>query len=305
MNPLLDLKFRVEYVLLRSIVGLFRLLPPDRAADLLARLVRTIAPHTRRHRRALANLEIAFPEKTPEERDRIARGMWDNIGRVIAEMMQVDRIVSDDERFELDSDFFVKRYKDRVGPVVAGGMHMGNWELAIWPMTVLCNANAAGVYRLVKNPYADRYLRNQRRRLYPAGLFAKGRGPGGRSGHDSARQLSSFIREAGRTSPGTLGFMADLYDGKGIAVPFFGRDAKSTPFPAMVSRRIGARLWIGCCRRVGPCSRFHISFREIKIPRTEDADADIREVTAAVQHQFEQWIRETPEQYMWINRRFA
>ena len=73
----------------------------------------------------------------------------------------------------------------------------------------------------------------------------------------------------------------------------------------MVSRRIGARLWVGCCRRTGRHSRFRISFQEIKIPRTDDADADIRWVTAAVQRQFEEWIRETPGQYMWTNRRFA
>jgi KDO2-lipid IV(A) lauroyltransferase len=46
---------------------------------------RWIAPYNRRHKRALANLERAFPEKTPEERERIARAMWENLGRVMVE----------------------------------------------------------------------------------------------------------------------------------------------------------------------------------------------------------------------------
>ena len=51
---------------------------------------------------------------------------------------------------------------------------MGNWELAIWPFTLAGN-NPAAVYRTVKNPYVDRYLRRLRRDLYPGGLLGKGR----------------------------------------------------------------------------------------------------------------------------------
>jgi len=41
------------------------------------------------------------------------------------------------------------------------------------------------------------------------------------------------------------------------------------------------------------------------VPRTEDSQADIRWITAAIQSQYEEWIREAPGQYMWINRRFS
>ena len=50
---------------------------------------------------------------------------------------------------------------------------MGNWELAIWPFTLAGN-NPAAVYRTVKNPYVDPYLRELRRNLYPGGLLGKG-----------------------------------------------------------------------------------------------------------------------------------
>ncbi|MCG8563285.1 MAG: lysophospholipid acyltransferase family protein [Hyphomicrobiales bacterium] len=304
MSPLLDLRYRLEYAVLRLIIGIVRLFPLDTAAELLARTLRKLGPGGRRHRRALANLEIAFPEKTAEERERIACEMWDNIGRVMAEMMQIDRLLDEPERMQTEEDYFVKRYRGKVGPVVAASMHSGNWELASWPMA-LCEANAAAVYRLVKNPYVDRYLRSMREKLYPGGLFAKGRGPGGRAGHHAARQLGSYLRQGGRSETCALAFLADLYDGKGVPVPFFGQDAKSTAFPAMLARRTGARFWVGRVLRQGRQSRFRISVKEIKVPRTEDPDADIRWITAAVQAQFEQWIREAPEQYMWTNRRFA
>src|SRR5690606_16548691 len=51
-------------------------------------------------------------------------------------------------------------------------------------------------------------------------------------------------------------------------------------------------------------SRFKILIREMKVPRTDDPDADIRWITAEIQKQFEEWIREHPEQWMWSNKRW-
>ena len=103
---------------------------------------------------------------------------------------------------------------------------------------------------------------------------------------------------------GRLGFLADGYDAKGIEVPFFGKMAKSSPFPAMLARRLGTRIWMGRCIRVGTQSHFQVEVKELKVDRTNDSDADILTVTANMQKQFEQWVRETPEQFMWSNRRW-
>ena len=300
MKTLLDLRYRLEYVVLRVVIGLIRLFPPDLAADISAWLWRTIGPMTRRHKRALGNLELAFPDKTPEEREAIAMDMWDNLGRVAAETMHIDRLLDEAaERFELESDFFIHRYKDKMGSIIVCGMHYGNWEIAAWPLT-LCNANMAGVYRLVKNPYVDDYLQSKRGDLYPSGLISRGRSAVQEAGFDTARLLSNHIRDGGR-----LGFLADRYDGRGLEVPFFGQKAKSNSFPATLARRFGPRLWMGRCMRVGRATKFRVKVREIKVPRTDDYEADVLWLTAAIQAQYEEWIREAPGQYMWINRRFS
>ncbi len=300
MKLLLDLRYRLEYVGLRLLIGLIRLFSLDRSAAFSAWLFRTLGPRTRRHKRALANLAIAFPDKTPAEREAIAIEMWDNLGRVAAEMMQIDRIVADaPNRIEIRDDYFIRRYKGKMGRIIMIGMHYGNWEIAAWPLT-LCEANLTGVYRLVKNPYVDDYLTGMRSHFYPSGLVSKGKAALHESGYDTARRLADNLRDGGR-----LGFLADRFDRHGLPVPFFGREAKSTAFPAMLARRYGARMWIGRCIRLGRQTRFTCNGREIRIPRTADPEADIREITADIQAQFEEWIRETPGQYMWTNRRFS
>jgi Kdo2-lipid IVA lauroyltransferase/acyltransferase len=75
--------------------------------------------------------------------------------------------------------------------------------------------------------------------------------------------------------------------------------------PAMIARRVGARIWLSRCLRQGKQSRFWIEFKELKVPRSANPAEDVKWVTAAMQRQFEDWIRETPEQWMWSNRRWG
>src|SRR5688572_16377371 len=113
---LLDLQHRVEYGALRLLAGLIRSLPLDAGANLSGRLWRLIAPLNRRHKRALANLAIAFPEKSEAEREAIARAMWENLGRVMAETMQIDRLIAEPDRIELEphTAHFFARYRGKM-----------------------------------------------------------------------------------------------------------------------------------------------------------------------------------------------
>ena len=134
----LDLRYRIEYLGLRLLAGLVRLAPVDVAGNISAKAWRLLAPYDRRHQRALENLAIAFPEKSAEERERIALSMWENLGRVMVETMQLDRIIAQPERIRLTETTarVFARYQNKMGAAVGVTLHMGNWELAVWPLTV-------------------------------------------------------------------------------------------------------------------------------------------------------------------------
>ena len=296
-----EIQFRLEYAFLRSIVGIMRILPLSASVGFSAWLWRNLAPivSPKRHARALANLAIAFPEKSILERDRIANAHWDNLGRVMAETMNIDRILSDNSRIEVENAKVFRRYKGKLGAVVGVSLHMGNWEFAIWPMAN-SGSNPAAVYRSVNNPYVDKYLRDQRKDLYPGGLFGRGK-VAGDHGDDqrTARVITDFVRRGGH-----LGMVCDLYDRTGIPIPFFGKPARTQAIGAMVARRVGARIWLSRCRRIGNETRFKIELKELKVPRTDNLSEDVRSIMVEMQKQFEAWIRDTPEQWMWSNRRW-
>ena len=298
---LLEPRLRLEYIVLRAIIGLVRLMPLDTAVAISAKLWRVLAPYGKRHRRALANLALAYPEKTEAERRAIALAMWENLGRVMAETMQLDRLLADPagSKLRLANCWIVmatssaRRSGCRCTPAT------GSCRSIRSPITA---AKPAAVYRKVKNPYVDQYLRDQRRALYPGGLLAKGRDEHGcnAEAQKTAREIMDYVRRGGR-----LGIVCDLYDKMGMEVPFFGHPAPSTPIPAMIARRFGTRIWMSRCVRVDNACRFRIEVKELRVPRTANQSEDMKVIMHGLHAQFEAWVREYPEQWMWSNRRWS
>jgi KDO2-lipid IV(A) lauroyltransferase len=299
MFSLKNIHQRIEYGLFLAALGLFRLLPLDWAVNLCAWVWRIIGPRSRRHARALDNLKRAFPDMADAEHDRIALAMWDNMGRVVAETMLLDRILKQPERMEIVNRDHVTSLMAQPRRQIGVTLHMGNWEFAAWGCAA-CGGKPAGVYRQLENRHVDRMLRRHRENLYSGGLFTKGtvhdKSPGGQR---TARLMTDFVRQGGN-----LAFVIDQVDRRGIAIPIFGGEAKFTPVPAMIARHVGARIWVARARRIGKATRFLVELKELEVRRTKNRQADVHAATAAIFRQFELWIREAPEQWLWFNTRF-
>ena len=110
-----DLRFRLEYAGLRLIVGLARLVPLNLAVSWSAHAWRILAPrlNRKRHSVALNNLRIAFPDKTAAEHEAICMAHWENFGRVIAETIQMDRLLKDPSRIEIPQQSLLFRYRGK------------------------------------------------------------------------------------------------------------------------------------------------------------------------------------------------
>lgn len=289
-KPLHPALTRLEYWGFRFVAAVFRALPLETASALSGWIWRHVAPLLRRHRRALAHLQAAMPGLSPAERERIIRSMWENLGRTFAEAFQLDRIAQDPERSVLDLGPEITALLSRHQAVVLVSLHMGNWEIC-GIGGARAKLKLAGVYQKLKNPLVDSYVTGLREPYYPAGLFSKG--------HDTAPKLMRLAR-AGVS----VAILADLRDWRGVSVPFFGRPAPSTPFPALLAIKQNLPIVAGRVRR-RPGVRFVVDTMEIPVQRTGNRDADVAATTAAIQACFERWVREDPDQWMWAHRRWG
>jgi KDO2-lipid IV(A) lauroyltransferase len=280
-------KIEAEYLGFRLVAWLLSALPLEFSSNLMAALWKAVAPHLKRHRRALAHLAIAYPEKTPQERERIAREMWGHLGRTFAEFFHLDEIAAQG-RIVMESEEDLRRVQEG-GPYVVCAMHLGNWELLAGVSARLARP-LAGVYQPLSNPKVDAALREMRAPFYPLGLFE--RSPA------TLRKLAKIAKDGG-----SIGFLADLREGKGAAVPFFGRPVYSNPAPALIARAYGLKLYAACVVRE-PGVRFRVRVAPVAMPVTDDREADVAAATANVQAQFEAFLRQAPEQWMWAHRRW-
>lgn len=282
------------YVVLRLVSVFLGLLGLERASAFMGWCWRTLAPKTKRHPRALSQLEAAMPELSPRERDDVLSAMWDNLGRTFAEGMLLDRLLAEPHRVIVEDQVLAEQLqqptRSGVGTVFVS-MHSANWEALGIPLATQ-GMRVAGLYQAVQNPMLESYLHSQREKLYLGGMISKG--------SHAMKRIVRLLR-----SGDAVAMLADHRQaGRGILVPFFGADAPSTPLPATLALRTGARLVLTRCRRVGAV-RFAVDLHEITVTPTDDHDSDVERITGTIQAQFETWIRQRPQEWMWAHRRWS
>ena len=289
-----DLGFRLEAAAVRALLALVRLLPPVFAVDLIAAVTRTLGPLLPVSRVADANLRLALPELDAAARQRIVRGVWDNLGRTAAELPHLAglRQTETGPGWEIVGEEVLRDMRDRGGPAIFFSGHIANWEvLSMAPNR--WGLRLPTFYRAATNPYVDRII--QRLRQQAAGnavpQFAKG--PTG------ARDALAHLR-----SGGFLGMLVDQKMNDGISAPFFGHPAMTASAAAAFALRFGCPLVPGHIERIGPLRFRMIVEPPLPLPDSGDRHADQLALTTAVNLCLERWIRERPESWLWLHRRW-
>jgi KDO2-lipid IV(A) lauroyltransferase len=174
-------------------------------------------------------------------------------------------------------------------PGVMFGAHLGNWEL--FGLTARkYDFPFVQVYRAPNNPLIDRMMRKVRRLADDAVL------PKGAAG---ARRALEVLKRGGR-----LGMLVDQKMNDGIAVPFFGIEAMTAPAVAQLGMRFKCPVMPARTERLDGC-RFRITaYPSMQFPETGDRKADLHAAMLKVNAMLEGWIRERPEQWLWVHRRW-
>jgi KDO2-lipid IV(A) lauroyltransferase len=281
--------YRVEAFFVAVFFGLCRILPLDLASWFGGWLGRRIGPGLGATAQARANLAAALPELPPEAIDRIVRGMWDNLGRVAAEYPHLRRIrvFPNDGRVEIRGLPHIERALKEGRRMVLFSGHLANWEISGLAAGQYGIAGAL-VYRTANNPFVDRMI--VRHRGWPGEVIPK---------ETVGRRGVAALRRGAH-----LFILVDQKLNEGIPVPFFGRDAMTAPTVALLAARFDCDLLPIRIERVGG-ARFRVTVEPpLPLRATGNRAADIAAVMAEVNTTLERWIRERPEQWFWVHRRW-
>jgi KDO2-lipid IV(A) lauroyltransferase len=285
-----DLSWRLEAVAFAGLTALLRAMGVERASAFGGWLLKTIGPKTGTHRTVMRNLRIAFPDMDPAARERLALESWERTGRTFAETTLLDRITMASGRLEVVGLERLHAIRDSGRPVVFVSGHLACFETM--PAAIL----AAGVpcqitYRQANNPYVDAQIRRARAR-YGVKLFAP-------KGGDGARELLAGL-ERGES----VALMNDQKFSEGPEVIFFGQPVNAAPGPSRLALRFGTVLQPMSVVRL-PGVRFRVTAHEpIALEKTGDRAADIARGVQAVTSFVEEGVREVPEDWFWVHKRW-
>lgn len=271
----------------------------ERTAELFGRGLGLIGPLLREQRIGRANLAAAFPEKSPREIEEILAGVWDNLGRVGAEFANLDEMwdfaAKDRElgtgRIELAPGTLALFHKLRLDgkPALIFASHLANWELPALA-AVAHGLDTAILYRKPNIASADRIIRQTRQgkmgTLIPAG-------------RDAPFRLAEALRKGQHVA-----MLVDQYLTGGVEVTFFGRKTRANPLLARLLRQVECPVHgVRVVRLPGVRFRAELG-EEVRPVRDENGQIDVRGTTQAITDVIEGWIREHPEQWLWLHRRW-
>jgi KDO2-lipid IV(A) lauroyltransferase len=272
----------------RALLALFGLLPLERASRLGGWLARRLGPLTSVHRIADRQMSLALPEMNVDARRRCLAGMWDNLGRVLAELSHLSDIRLG-ENLEVVGDEHLDIVRTSGRPAIFISAHYGNWEL-VSHAAALLSAPLVLVYRAANNPLVEDLLQSIRSRPnlehVPKGVRA-------------ARALLQALQ-----TNRSLGILVDQKLNSGIAVPFFGHDAMTAPAPAELALRSNSPIIPIRVERLHG-TQFRISIEApIILVSTGDRDKDVLNGLLRINAVLERWIRERPDHWFWVHKRW-
>jgi KDO2-lipid IV(A) lauroyltransferase len=282
-------------------VGLLRLLHRanlETTSNIAAWLMRKLGPLFPENRIGRANLTAAFPEKSAAEIETILSGVWDNIGRMGVEFAQLDRLWNEDaylhpdnSRVMLDPDSierFVKLQNDGK-PALIFAAHLANWELpAVCAKTY--KLDCAVLYRKPNVAAVDAWLEETR---------AASMGEIISTGLGAPMKIAQALERGAH-----VGMLVDQYYVRGVPVTFFGQPTMANPLLARLAQHFNCPIHGTRIVRL-PGNRFRAELTdEIAPARSADGTIDIAGTMQVIMTVIESWIRENPEQWLWLHRRW-
>jgi Kdo2-lipid IVA lauroyltransferase/acyltransferase len=241
----------------------------------------------------LRNLELAFPETTPSQREAILRSEYRNLGFLLAEFCKMPDYTavtaSKFIRYEGLENYLRAREKGKGVLVLTG--HLGAWELSSFYHSLM-KMPMGMVIRRLDNPLVDAFV-NRIRCLHGNRVIHK---------DDFARGLIASMR-AGET----VGILMDtnMTPPQGVFVPFFGVPACTASGMARIAAKTGATVVPGFLLWEQSEQKYVLRFgEELEVVHTGDAEQDALANTAKFTAVIEQYVRQYPDQWLWMHRRW-
>lgn len=285
---------QLQYAVAWSLIKFLGILPRSMARSLaggVAHVLLWMRPKLRKT--AGFNLQLAFPEWSPEKRREVKRMMVRNLGWMAAEFARLPQYKKENiEQFVIldgHENFLAGRSRGK-GVIYLTG-HLGAWELSSFAHA-LYGFPLHYTARPLDNKPLDALVNSYRGLSGNTPIFK----------NDAARSMLRILKNLG-----TVGILADqnTMPDEGLFVDFFGTPACTTTGIARLALHTDAAVVPGYAYWDENIRKYRLRFEPpVELTRSGNAEQDILENTQRFTKVIEQIIREHPEQWVWIHARW-
>ena len=278
-----------ESIIFSLVLWILRIVPVKISSNCTGSIAEIFGPMTKRHKIAMENIDIAFPKISKTEKDTIIKGMWNNLGRTIGELAHLNDFDCYNNNFvEIIGVEYLDYFRDDGIGGIAFSAHLGWWDLTALAINQR-GLDAEMVFRAENNIY---FKNKSQKARSVAGKYLE-------KGPKTAKKMLRGLQEGKH-----YGMLLDQKMNDGISVPFFGRPAMTASAAAEFAIRNKIPLLPVRCERLGGV-KFRITFYPpLDISSTGERKKDVFILTSKINIMLENWIRERPEQWLWIHRRW-
>lgn len=278
------IRYFFESILLGLFFGLMWLLPLKIASSFGGFIGRFIGPKMASSRKARRHIRAAFPDISFNEEIHILRGMWDNLGRVMAEYPHLPQLSHNHVTFQYMNGADENCLRNSNAILFSG--HLGNWEVPPPALDVFSQTPVHLMYRAPNNPFVDRMITYFRTRKNNINVHTKSALGG--------KQVMQAIKDGA-----ALAILVDQKYNEGLNVPFFGHDAMTNPFFIKLARKYKRPLIPAFQRRISKTDFEICVYPPIVTQGRSDED-----VLIECHKLLEDFIQTYPEQWLWLHRRW-
>ena len=286
-------KHIVEYILFQAAAFIVQRLPLHLVHKTGFALARLAYPLLKSRRNvALQNLGNAFPEMEESKRRQIAFRSFQSVSAAFLELLWYPNFtkIGIKQRVHVENIELLRQLQEKKKGIIFLTAHYGSWELATQAITVYSDAPVWTIAKPQSNLLVDRII-TRWRELFGLKIVAMG---------ISVREILRTLQEGG-----IVALAADQSAPKeSVTVNFFGRNVPTFQGPALFSLKMGAPIILGCTVRQ---ENGNYTMRFVHVPSNDlvgVSDENILELTRRHVHLTEAIIRQNPEQWMWMHKRW-
>ncbi|CAO5680509.1 MAG: Lipid A biosynthesis lauroyltransferase [Holosporales bacterium] len=279
-------KYSFIFLLLGLLVPVMLMLGIEKSSQFFSWIAMKVGPKLKRHKVVLKNLELCFPEMKELERTELAIKTWSNLGAIFGEILFFKLMTKKQLKKRTKIEDRANAFSN--GKKIYVFSHLSNFEVFLNLAVLYKDVETHGLFSAPKNVFILKLIRwlRERENLY---LHA----------NHSSKDLKSYIRAL--IDEKVIWMLVDQESSKGVGIDsiLFGHHVKTTSLPAQLTLKYSAPIYMVRVIRTG-LVRYTIRSEQLALLETDT----IQSITQKINDRIEEWVKEYPEDWAWLHKRF-